>query len=224
MAREESVHGGHRERMRKRFLDHGLDNFADHEVLELLLYYAIPRGDVNPTAHALLKEFGSLAAVLDADPMDLQKITGVGARASELLHLMPPLFRRYRLSESDAGVFDTTDKVGRYLVNYYIGHVNELLTVILLDNRCRMLSVQALEEGNPHSVKINYRALMNAVLRYNAVSVILAHNHPNGTCVPSREDFIETRMVRDFLQKVGVKLVDHIVVAGTEWTSVSGYT
>lgn len=224
MAKEPSVHGGHRERMRKRFLEHGLDNFSDHEVLELLLYYAIPRGDVNPIAHELLQEFGSLAAVLEADPLELQKVSGVGERAAQLIHLMPPLFRRYRLSESNKGVFDTTEKVGHYLVNYYIGHVNELLTVILLDNSCRMLSVQALAEGDPHSVRINYRTLMNAVLRHNAVSVILAHNHPGGNCVPSREDFIETRMVRDFLQKVGVKLVDHIIVAGTEWTSVSGYT
>ncbi len=223
MAKADCVHSGHRERMRQRFMEHGLDNFSDHEVLELLLYYAIPRGDVNPLAHALLNHFGSLAAVLDADPLELQTVDGVGARTAELLHFMPPLFRRYRLSENNKDVFDTTEKVGRYLTNYYIGHVNELLTVILLDNSCRMLSVQALAEGDPHSVKVNYRALMSAVLRYNAVSVILAHNHPGGTCVPSREDFVETRMVRDFLQKVGVKLVDHIIVAGTEWTSVGGY-
>lgn len=217
-----SVHNGHRERMRQRFLEHGLNNFSEHEVLELLLYYAIPRGDVNPLAHRLLDYFGSLRAVLDADPAELIQVDGVGEKTAALLHLMPPLFRRYRLSGHTEAIFDSSEKAGKYLTDYYISHVNELITVMLLDNSCRLLAVKALAEGDPRSVQINYRTMLSEILRCNATNVILAHNHPGGLCVPSREDFIETRQVRDQLRRIDVRLADHIIVAGEEWTSVAG--
>jgi DNA repair protein RadC len=208
--------------MKQRFLEYGLDNFSEHEVLELLLYYAIPRGDVNPLAHQLLDHFGSLCAVLDADPTELKQVNGVGDKTAALLHLMPPLFRRYRLSGHTERIFDNTEKAGKYLADYYISHVNELITIMLLDNSCRLLAVKALAEGNPRSVRIDYRTMLSEILRYNATNVILAHNHPGGICIPSREDFIETRQVRDQLRKIGVHLADHIIVAGEEWTSVAG--
>ena len=91
-------HAKHRERMRTRFLEHGLDNFADHEVLELLLFYAVPRGDVNPLAHRLLDEFGSLANVLEAETPDLCRVEGMGEKTAAFLHLLPPMFRRYQTS------------------------------------------------------------------------------------------------------------------------------
>ncbi|MGN1014708.1 MAG: RadC family protein [Butyricicoccus sp.] len=219
-----SVHDGHRERMKQRFLEHGLDNFSEHEVLELLLYYSIPRGDVNPITHNLLNQFETLSGVLEADPAELKKVEGVGDKTATLLHLLPPLFRRYRMSQHQKKALDSAELIGQYLVDYYIGHTNELLTVLLLDNRCHLLAVKALAEGDPRSVRVNYRALAAEVLRRNAANVILAHNHPGGVCVPSREDFVETRMVRDFLQKIGVKLIDHIIVAGEEWTSVTAYS
>lgn len=217
-----SVHDGHRDRMKQRFLEHGLDNFSDHEVLELLLYYVIPRGDVNPLAHRLLDHYGSLRAVFDADPSDLQQISGVGEKTAGLIHLIPPLFRRYRLSGHTETIFDCSEKAGNYLTDYYIGHVNELITIMMLDNSCRLLAVKALAEGNPSSVQVDYRTMLREVLRWNATSVILAHNHPGGVCVPSREDFIETRQIRDQLRRIGVRLADHIIVAGEEWTSVAG--
>ena len=217
-----SVHDGHRERMKQRFLEHGLDNFSEHEVLELLLYYAIPRGDVNPLAHRLLDQFGSLCAVMDADPAELKRVPGVGDKTAALLHLMPPLFRRYRLSGHTEMIFDSSAKAGNYLIDYYISHVNELITMMMLDNSCRLLSVKTLAEGDPRSVQINYRTMLSEILRCNATNVILAHNHPGGLCVPSRADFIETRQVRDQLHRIGVRLADHIIVAGEEWTSVAG--
>lgn len=210
--------------MRQRFLQYGLDNFSDHEVLELLLYYAVPRGDVNPMAHRMLDSFGTLSAVFDAEPEQLMKECKVSERTAMLIHFMPQLFRRYRLSNYDKNVFDSTEKVGQFLVDYYIGHANELITLIVMDNKSRIMAVTQLAEGDPNSVRINYRAIMQEIVKYNAAAVILAHNHPGGICTPSRQDFVETKMVRDLLDKIGVKLLDHIIVAGDEWTSVASYT
>jgi len=90
-----SIHVGHRERLRIRFQEEGLDGFEDHQVLELLLFHAVPRGDTNPSAHFLLKRFGTLSAVLEADPLDVASVTGVGPRAAAFLHMLPQVARRY---------------------------------------------------------------------------------------------------------------------------------
>lgn len=185
-------HAKHRERMRTRFLEHGLDNFADHEVLELLLFYAVPRGDVNPLAHRLLDEFGSLANVLEAETPDLCRVEGMGEKTAAFLHLLPPMFRRYQTSKIQGTIYDSTDKVAEYLVKYYIGRPREQLSAVLLDNQCRLIRICDIAEGSATAVKINMRKLLQCVLQYNAADVVLAHNHPRGMCSPSRADIVQT--------------------------------
>lgn len=157
-------HAKHRERMRKRFLEHGLDNFADHEVLELLLFYAVPRGDVNPLAHRLLDEFGSLANVLEAETPDLCRVEGMGEKTAAFLHLLPPMFRRYQTSKIQGTIYDSTDKIAEYLVKYYIGRPREQLSAVLLDNQCRLIRICDIAEGSATAVKINMRKLLQCVL------------------------------------------------------------
>ena len=115
------IHDGHREKMRKRFLSGGLEHFADHEALELLLFYAIPRRDVNPIAHELMNRYGSLSAVLAAPVEDLQKVDGIGESAAILLKLVPHLCHKARLA--DAGkqeiVLNTSGRAGVYLLEYF---------------------------------------------------------------------------------------------------------
>lgn len=215
------IHKNHRERMRTRFIEHGLDNFADHEILELLLFYAIPRGDVNPLAHSLLDTFGSLANVLEASPEDLQKVKGLGPSAAGLLHLLPSVFQRYQISKLQGEQYNSTQKIAEYLMGYYVDKPLEQLVVVLLDNSCKILRVCDIGEGSASSVRINMRKLLKCVLKYNAAEVVLAHNHPRGCCTPSRSDIIQTRSVREFLEKIDVRLVDHIIVAENTWISLA---
>ena len=214
-------HAKHRERMRTRFLEHGLDNFADHEVLELLLFYAVPRGDVNPLAHRLLDEFGSLANVLEAETPDLCRVEGMGEKTAAFLHLLPPMFRRYQTSKIQGTIYDSTDKVAEYLVKYYIGRPREQLAAVLLDNQCRLIRICDIAEGSATAVKINMRKLLQCVLQYNAADVVLAHNHPRGMCSPSRADIVQTSPIREMLKNIDVRLVDHIIIAEERWISLA---
>ena len=215
------IHKNHRERMRTRFAEHGLDNFADHEILELLLFYTIPRGDVNPLAHELLEEFGSLANVLEAAPQDLQKVKGMGPASANFLHMLPQVFRRYQTSKLKGVVCNNTEKIAEYLKGYYVGRPRAQLTIVLLDNSCKIIRVCDIGEGSASSVKINMRKLVQCVLQYNAAEVVLAHNHPRGRCMPSRADIMQTRNVRELLSKIDVRLVDHIIIAEDKWTSLA---
>lgn len=215
------IHDGHRERMRNRFLEHGLDNFTEHEILELLLFYAIPRVDVNPLAHHLINTFGSLAGVLDAEPIDLYKVKGIGSNAAALLHMMPQVFQRYQISRTDEKlVFDTAEKAAEYLIQYYTGKTYEQAIVILMDNKCQVLNICEIGEGNVSSVEIDTRILIKRAIQYNAASAILAHNHPKGVCRASRIDIHLTSQVRALLAAIKVKLVDHIVVSENRWVSI----
>ena len=122
------IHDGHREKMRRRFLQGGLDNFADHEALELLLFYAIPRRDTNPIAHALMERYGSLSAVLSAPVEDLQKVEGIGESAAILLRLAPLLTRKARLAEREKEtVLNSSERAGKYLLERFAGEKHEVI-------------------------------------------------------------------------------------------------
>lgn len=215
------IHDGHRERMRNRFLEHGLDNFTEHEILELLLFYAIPRVDVNPLAHHLINTFGSLAGVLDTEPIDLCKVKGIGSNAAALLHMMPQLFQRYQVSRTaEKLVFDTAEKAAEYFIRYYTGKTYEQAAAVLLDNKCRVLNICEIGKGTISSVEIDTRTLIKRAVQYDATSVILAHNHPKGVCRASRVDIRLTSRVRELLAAIQVKLADHIVVSEDKWVSI----
>lgn len=214
-------HAKHRERMRTRFLEHGLDNFADHEVLELLLFYAVPRGDVNPLAHRLLDEFGSLANVLEAETPDLCRVEGMGEKTAAFLHLLPPMFRRYQTSKIQGTIYDSTDKVAEYLVKYYIGRPREQLSAVLLDNQCRLIRICDIAGRQCNRSENQYAQARNACCNDNAADVVLAHNHPRGMCSPSRADIVQTSTIREMLKNIDVRLVDHIIIAEERWISLA---
>lgn len=220
------IHDGHREKMRQRFLKSGLDAFADHEALELLLYYAIPRRDTNPTAHLLMERYGSLPAVLAAPVEDLQKVEGVGESAAVLLRLVPQLYRKARLAEAgQETVLNASEKAGAYLLERFAGEKNEVVYQLLLDRKGKLLSCKRLTEGGISGAELNIRALVENALLTSASAVILSHNHPSGVALPSSEDFTTTNQVRSALEQVGVRLADHIIVADGDFVSMrdSGY-
>ena len=219
-------HDGHRERLKRRFLEHGMDTLQDHEALELLLFYAVPRKDTNPIARALLKHFGSISAVLEASAQELKQVAGIGEHAAMLLHLITPMARRYQLSRTDKGiVFETIKDCGEFLVPYFFGIQEEQIYLLCLDAKKKFLACRLLQEGSANAAYLPIRKAAEIAMSCNASSVILAHNHPGGLALPSTEDYAATLQLRETFEPLGIVVVDHIVVSDNEYISLkdSGY-
>lgn len=221
-----SIHDGHRQRMKERFLAEGLDNFSDIQVLELLLFYAVPRQDTNPIAHALLERFGTLAQVLETPVTELEKVKGVGHNAAVLLNLSTELGRRYQVSRMmQTRILASVEECGKYLVPRFFGRRNETVFILCLDAKCKVLGCVEVGEGSVNSAGVPVRRIVETALAYNATTVILAHNHPSGLALPSGEDVQTTHRVAAALNAVEISLADHIVVADDDFVSIvqSGY-
>lgn len=216
------VHDGHRERVRKRFLANDLNGFADHEALELLLFYALPRGDVNPVAHALIDRFGSLSGVLSAPMELLMRVNGVGEQTAILLRLVPQIAQKARLAELERElILNTRERVGDYLLELFSRERNEAVYQICLDGKGKLLACRRLGEGSASAVNLDIRQIVQNAILYTASSVILAHNHPSGVALPSQEDHAATLRVQAALETIDVRLEDHIVVADHDFISFS---
>ena len=221
-----SIHSGHRQRVKERFQKEGLDNFSDIQVLELLLFYAIPRQDTNPIAHALLDHFGSLPQVLEAPVEELEKVPGVGHNAAMLLSLVPAVGRYYMVRRSQqATILNTIQACGDYLKSVFIGRRTEMVYLLCLDAKCKVLCCRQVAEGSVNSANVPIRRIVEMALAANATSVVLAHNHPSGIAVPSDEDIATTQRVAAALSTVEITLADHIIVADDDYVSLvhSGY-
>ena len=221
-----SIHEGHRQRLKDRFLREGLDNFDELYVLELLLYYCIPRKDTNPIAHALLDYFGSLTGVLEATVEELERIPGISHNAATLLNLVHQTGRYYQVKRAQTGdILRTIDQCGNYLVPHFFGRENETVFLLCLDAKCKVLGCKLVGEGSVNSANIPIRRVVETALNTNATTVILAHNHPSGLAIPSDEDVETTMRVAKAMESVEITLADHIVVADNDYVSMvqSGY-
>ena len=214
----ECPHAGHRARLRNRFLNEGLDTFADHEVLEYVLFYAMPRGDTNETAHRLLSHFGSLAAVMEADSADLASINGIGPQATALLTLMPQLARRYLKDRVSPGepCLKTPEEPMTYAIPLVNGRADDVFYVVSLDAACRVVHATPLGKGTVAEIRLHPRQVVEVALRNRASSVLFIHNHPAGTARPSTDDLRLTETLVKALQPLSIKVLDHIVVAGDQ--------
>lgn len=180
-----SIHDGHRDRMRRQLKTSGMDSLSDVQVLEVLLYYAAPRGDTNPTAHALLSRFGTLDSVFSAPESELKKVNGVGDAAAQLIRLVPQVARRCLMSRSaQIEILDTTSKCGQYLLPYFHGESEEVVYLLCLDAKCKALDCVLIHRGGVNVASIAARKVVKAALDANATSVVLAHNHPSGLALP----------------------------------------
>lgn len=215
-------HDGHRKRLRQRFLQAGIDGFDDLALLELLLQYAIPRKDTNPLAHRLLDRYGNLAAVLEAPARELQNVEGLGEYAAVLLRLVPAAARRYMVERAHLGeILDTPDRCGEYLVPRFFGERDEVVWLLCLDAKLMARDCRMLFRGSVNAAEITVRKIVETALACNATAVVLAHNHTSGLAIPSREDEQTTRRLRTGLDAVGIRLADHIIVAGEDFVSMA---
>ena len=217
-----SIHSGHRQRVKEEFLSRGLDGMPEHRTLELLLFYAIPQGDVNALAHALIERFGSLAGVLDAPVDELQKVPGVGLHTAVLLSLVPALGGKYlesRLRMEPEDCIRSAKAIRRALQPYFFGARTEMAYLMGLDAKLKLLGIRKVSEGTANTTQITARKVLEHALSLNASAVVLAHNHPSGLALPSAEDKLVTVRLKKLLADVDIELRDHVIFVDDDMVS-----
>ncbi len=218
----ENIHEGHRKRLKNRFISEDIDNFEHHNILELLLFYAIPRMDTNAIAHSLIKHFGGISEVFDAPHSELVKIKGVSENAATLIKLIPSMSRVYMKNKSGTTLtLNSSQLIGEYFVNQFIGKNQELVYIMTLDSSCSVINCDVLAQGTVTQANISIRAITEKVVKHNACSVVLAHNHPRGLAVASNEDIITTVSIKKALKQLDIVFLDHIIVAQNQYASLA---
>ncbi|MBR3019426.1 MAG: RadC family protein [Clostridia bacterium] len=208
-------HAGHRERLRKRYAENGLSGFAEHEILELLLTFAIPRVNTNPIAHRLINHFGSLTAVLEANQKELEAVEGIGPQASTLLSMLLPLLREYEQKKLLPRVrFSTYSDLAAFCRTLYIGACREEFYVLSMDADLNLLAAKCIIKGTPTEVNALPRQVLEELLQNHAACAAISHNHPSGSEMPSQEDVDVTLAIERVLSGVGIRLYDHVLIAG----------
>lgn len=218
---EKNLHQGHRERVREQFLKNGAATMEPHVLLEMLLFYAIPRGDTNPTAHRLLERFGSFSGVFDAPYEELLKVEGIGPSGALLLKMIPGIFRRYQEDrESDGMRVFSSEEALRLIRPKFLGRKTEAVVLLLMDSRGRVVYCDIVSEGSVNAAPIYAPVLVRLAATYSASTAILAHNHPSGHPIPTSGDISATRHVIWALDALGVHLYDHLIVTETDYLSM----
>lgn len=209
-----NLHEGHRERLRIRFLSEGLDGFEDHNVLELLLFYSIPVKDTNELAHRLIKRFGSLSEVFDADPAELCSVAGVGEKTAALIKLMPELFRKYEVDKvkRQKNALTNAEQVAKFVSKYFKGLNNERLYALYLAPGCRPADFRLISEGGLSSTPVKNQLVVKNAYDLGVETIILVHNHPSGSVAPSKSDVNVTMDFANTIASLGLKLKDHIII------------
>ena len=222
-----SDHKGHRNRMRERFLNNGLDGYAEHEALEMLLYYCVPRMDTNLLAHRLIDEFGSLPQVFEATVADLMRVEGIGKSVAIAINFFASFCRYYyvKCTQQENVMLRSPEDFGKYLTPHFLNRRNEVVFAVCLDGKANVISCKMISEGSLNAAGVSIRRVVEVALASNSAAIVLAHNHPGGLSIPSGEDIQTTLMLAKALQTVDVELVDHIVFSNTNFTSMreTGY-
>ena len=217
----EMVHSGHRARMRERYINgNGLDSFADHEALELLLFYCIPQKDTNGLAHQMLNEYGGLANLFDTHPLDIAKRCNVSENISVLVSMIPQLAKLYYQSKWEKNVrLVSSHLAGEFLIDLFRGRNTEALYILCLDSQRKLINAAQVSEGTAEETPIYIRNIVQTALLYNSVSVVLSHNHPGGSLSASGADIEATREVKRAFDLLEIKVLDHIIVSGVKYFS-----
>jgi DNA repair protein RadC len=214
---------GHRQRLKKRFAENGFSGFHDYEILELVLFYAIPQKDTKPLAKSLLKSFGSMSKVLDAAPDELASVDGCGPSTALYLYALRSLFAAYAndSAKQDATRLTTMSGLVEYLRAEIGNRQNEVLFAIFLNAANEVLATKEMSEGTVNQAAAYPRRIVEEALKCKATSLILAHNHPGGIAEPSEDDLRITEEIRNALALVEVSLQEHIILAGSDYFSFS---
>lgn len=220
--KQDNVHSGHRQRMKKRFIEHGFVGMEQHEILEMLLYYAVPRKDTNALAHRLITRYGSFAKVCNAPVDVLQKDFGLSESAAVLLKMIPELSRTYVDTTHDLEYIDKSN-APEILHSKFIGATVEKVALALSDANNKLVFCDIIMVGSLSVTEIPLRKIVDFSIRHNARYAYVAHNHPSELCSPSKQDLETTLTISQTLKNLGVKLVDHIIFTSTDYYSVRSF-
>lgn len=216
----DSVHDGHRQRMRERIKQQGVESLQQHEALEYLLYSFVPRKDTNPIAHELINKFGSLSSVLEADSHRLEQVPGMTENAALFLSALPGIFRMYLDDRSTTKLSLKGRAAARsFLGNKLFGVKEEAFVIAALNVHEDLLAIETLSTGTGDSVPVTIRSVVDFALRNNASGILIAHNHPSGNVRPSQSDISLTYAMLATLASISVTLLDHLIFCGSEFYS-----
>lgn len=215
------MHDGHRERIRQRIIAEGTDGFDEHQLLEALLFYSIPRSDTNETAHRLIEEFGSLAGVFSASYEELLRVFGIGESSALLIRLIAGINRKIAISKNRGGQrFASLEKICRYLANLYVGINVERVYLMMFDNGMKLIDCARICDGTVNTAVMLPRLMIEKALLKRASNVVVAHNHPDGVAVPSGDDISTTEMLRSAFDLVGIHMLEHVIIAGNSYAPI----
>ncbi len=209
---KENLHEGHRARLRENFRKGGFTGFSEHQIIELLLFYCCPRKDTNELAHVLINRFGSIAGILNAKYEELESVSGISENAATLFKIIPKFLPIYYNSLSNGNVYDDTDKLKELFKPYFVGLDHEEFRIACFDNNMRLIKNVLISTGSPSSAPIEMRKIIEEVIKTNATSLVIAHNHPKGVPSPSSADMTVTRTISNVMKSIDIKLLDHIIV------------
>lgn len=219
---QKADHSGHRSRMKKKLMQSGFDHMEPHEVLEILLYYAIPQRNTNDIAKNLIDRFGSISAVFDAS-VDMLKSAGLTEHQALYLTMFPDIARIYLVDkyENRDKIIDYENITG-FIRDRFIGlEEQENVLLVLIDKKGKLVYSGIISQGDFNSASISIREIVTLAINYAATSAFIAHSHPSGLALPSKEDVLVTRDLKKALKLVGIHLLDHFIVADHECVSLA---
>jgi len=204
---------GHRKRLRKRFLQAGLDGFLDYEVIELLLTLGTPRKDCKQQAKEVLKKFGSLQGVFEASTQELQRIKGIGPENIFGIKLFQALSERFAREKIPKKILlDSSEAVDNYLKKKIGESKKENFYILALDAKNNLINIQEISVGTLTASIVHPREVFKEAIRSSAASIILAHNHPSGDAEPSEADLEITKRLIEVGKIVGIEVLDHLII------------
>lgn len=212
------MHKHHRQRMKARFFNEGPENFAPHELIEMLLFYGKPQGDTNPTAHLLMERFGSIKGILEASVDDLVQVNGIGEHTAGLIKLIPEILRRCEKEmRTNAKVYNKISKVLSYARSLFSMQREEQIYLMLLNNKMELLECSMVSKGTVNSCRVILRKIDERIFAKNATYMILLHNHPNGVALPSKDDIETTYEIYQHVSQIEVAMLEHIIITDTRF-------
>lgn len=217
-----SIHEGHRERTLERFFYNGFDNFEEHQKLEMILFFSVPRADTNVVAHELIKKYKSVAGVMDAPAKELLQFKYVTKRTVQLFKMIKETYRLYECEKAaEKSFMTTTAEYYNYLRLLLQNRAEECVAGIFLDDNGKFLKANIINEGALRDVLFDPRKILEAAWGCGATTIVLSHNHPNNDPYPSNEDIEVTNKMRNLLHSVGIHLKDHIIITNDDYYSLN---